>query len=67
MDAATAGDMNEPRWIKGSYSSNDGPQCVQVATAADTVLVRDSKNAPGPRLAFAAPAWADFLTYTGRA
>ncbi|WP_329455892.1 DUF397 domain-containing protein [Streptomyces sp. NBC_01497] len=59
--------MNEPQWIKSSYSSNDGPQCVEVAASPGAVLVRDSKNTTGPRLAFAASAWADFVAHTGSA
>ncbi|MCF3962843.1 DUF397 domain-containing protein [Streptomyces fuscigenes] len=64
MDAATAGDMNEPQWIKSSHSSNDGPQCVEVARTTGAVLVRDSKDADGPRLTFAASAWSGFLGHT---
>jgi Domain of unknown function (DUF397) len=67
MDAAKSVDMNEPQWIKSSYSSNDGPECVEVAAASDAVLVRDSKNTTGPRLTFAASAWGGFITHTGRA
>ena len=50
-------------WFKSSYSSNDGPACVEVATAPSTVHVRDSKNIPGPELGFTPAAWADFVTY----
>jgi hypothetical protein len=56
----------EPTWVKSSYSSNDGPECVEVAAADDTVHVRDSKNVPGPRLGFGPGAWADFLAYASR-
>ncbi|MYZ37781.1 MULTISPECIES: DUF397 domain-containing protein [unclassified Streptomyces] len=51
-------------WIKSSYSSNDGPECVEVAATPAAVLVRDSKHTHGPRLGFAATAWADFVSYT---
>lgn len=54
-------------WFKSSYSSNDGPECVEVAIspAADTVHVRDSKDKDGARLTFADGAWAAFLdTYS---
>ncbi|MFJ8648990.1 DUF397 domain-containing protein [Streptomyces sp. NPDC093546] len=50
-------------WFKSSYSSNDGPECVEVAAAPGAVHVRDSKNVPGPQLGFAPAAWADFVTY----
>jgi hypothetical protein len=55
-------------WFKSSYSSNDGPDCVEVAIApADaTVHVRDSKDRQGARLAFTGASWADFLAFTGR-
>ncbi|EST30685.1 DUF397 domain-containing protein [Streptomyces roseochromogenus] len=51
------------KWIKSSYSSDDGPSCVEVATVPDQILVRDSKNPTGPRLALAPAAWASFLPY----
>ncbi|MFD8969985.1 DUF397 domain-containing protein [Streptomyces sp. NPDC059568] len=50
-------------WIKSSYSSNDGPECVEITATPAAVLVRDSKNAQGPRLALAPTAWADFVAY----
>ncbi|PAZ10611.1 DUF397 domain-containing protein [Streptomyces sp. SA15] len=52
-------------WFKSSYSSNDGPDCVEVATAAAdaTVHVRDSKDKEGARLAFADGAWTEFLAF----
>ncbi|MFI2188918.1 DUF397 domain-containing protein [Streptomyces sioyaensis] len=53
-------------WIKSSYSSSDGPECVEVATASDTILIRDSKNPDGPRLTFTPTTWADFLPYASR-
>lgn len=53
-------------WIKSSYSSSDGPECVEVATASDTILIRDSKNPDGPRLTFAPTIWADFLPYASK-
>ncbi|NUR01219.1 MAG: DUF397 domain-containing protein [Streptomyces sp.] len=57
----------ELAWFKSSYSSNDGPECVEVAIApADpsaTVHVRDSKNRDGAQLAFADASWADFVAY----
>ena len=34
-------------WRKSSYSGANGGECVEVATTADTVLVRDSKNRTG--------------------
>lgn len=50
-------------WTKSSYSTNDGPECVEVATARATVLVRDSKDPEGPRLTFTPGSWADFIAF----
>ncbi|MEV5316074.1 DUF397 domain-containing protein [Streptomyces sp. NPDC052687] len=50
-------------WIKSSYSTDEGPDCVEVATAPDHVLVRDSKNPAGPRLTLTPTTWATFLPY----
>ncbi|MFI0719777.1 DUF397 domain-containing protein [Streptomyces sp. NPDC021224] len=50
-------------WFKSSYSSNAGPECVEVATSPRTVHVRDSKDPEGPALAFAPAAWSAFLAY----
>ena len=37
-------------WIKSSYSTSSGPDCVEVAVPDERhVLVRDSKNPDGPR------------------
>ena len=44
-------DMNL-QWRKATYSSGNGGNCIEVATADRTVAVRDSKNPDGPRLAF---------------
>ncbi|MHC3391495.1 DUF397 domain-containing protein [Streptomyces lavendulocolor] len=57
------GAATELEWIKSSYSTADGPSCVEVATAPDHILVRDSKNPTGPRLALAPLTWAAFLPY----
>ncbi|MFG2562062.1 DUF397 domain-containing protein [Streptomyces sp. NPDC048496] len=35
-------------------------------TSSDTVHVRDSKNAGGPRSAVRLAAWAEFVTYASR-
>lgn len=67
--------MEPDTWIKSSYSGYNG-DCVQVAwrkssrcqngecvemAAPGPVLVRDSKNPDGPRLAFTPAAWRAFL------
>ncbi|MFJ5780251.1 DUF397 domain-containing protein [Streptomyces sp. NPDC093094] len=53
-------------WIKSSYSTGDGPDCVEMATPdREQVLVRDSKNPDGPRLALTPATWAAFLLHAG--
>lgn len=59
----TGGDGSAPEWFKSSYSSNDGPECVEVAAARSTVHVRDSKDLARAPLGFTSAAWADFLPY----
>ncbi|WP_405391249.1 DUF397 domain-containing protein [Streptomyces sp. NBC_01102] len=61
---ATAEEATELEWLRSSYSSSgDGNDCVELAATPGTVHVRDSKNAPGPRLRFAPTAWEAFLAY----
>ncbi|MFC8512802.1 DUF397 domain-containing protein [Streptomyces sp. NPDC057257] len=54
-------------WFKSSYSSDDGPACVEVAISpADrtpTVHVRDSKDAHRAQLAFAGASWSEFVDF----
>ncbi|CAL9521046.1 DUF397 domain-containing protein [Streptomyces sp. enrichment culture] len=57
--------MSDHAWRKSSYSP-DASNCVEVATAPATVLVRDSKTAPGPRLALSPAAWAAFLAHLSK-
>ncbi|GAA5613901.1 DUF397 domain-containing protein [Streptomyces platensis] len=56
---------SEPQlvWIKSSYSSNDGPACVEVAPTPSTIHIRDSKNPDGPQLHLQPAAWVDFVAY----
>ncbi len=49
-------------WRKSSYSGQNGGDCIECAVpSAAEVLVRDSKDACGPQLAFTPAAWADFV------
>ncbi|WP_324793936.1 DUF397 domain-containing protein [Streptomyces cyaneofuscatus] len=59
----SGGDASALEWFKSSYSSNDGPSCVEVAAARSTVHVRDSKDLARAPLGFTPAAWADFLPY----
>lgn len=56
--------MPEPDGIVWRTSSYSGPNggCVEVGPAPRGVLVRDSKDRPGPALAVPTPAWQAFLT-----
>jgi hypothetical protein len=47
-------------WRRSSYSGANGGNCVELGTVGDTVLVRDSKDRDGPRLAFGRRAWESF-------
>ena len=46
-------------WRKSSHSTG-GNDCVEVAQAGTSCLVRDSKNPDGARLAVRPKAWAGF-------
>jgi len=51
---------SELSWRKSSYSGGSGGNCAEVATVPGAILVRDSKDADGPRLAFGRQAWEAF-------
>ena len=51
-------------WIRSSYSTDEGPDCVEMATPDEShVLVRDSENPAGPRLDLTSDTWTAFLPY----
>lgn len=54
-------------WFKSSYSTSEGPECVEVAASPGTVHVRDSKNNQGARLGFGPQGWAAFVAYVREA
>ena len=51
-----------PQWFKSSYSSDEGPLCLEVAISPGTIHIRDSKNNPesGPTLQVSPAAWRAF-------
>ncbi|MFF8780755.1 DUF397 domain-containing protein [Streptomyces sp. NPDC015140] len=51
------------KWFKSSYSSNDGPECVEIAIPpiATTIHVRDSKDPDAARLTFSDVSWTAFV------
>lgn len=59
----SAGYPAELTWMKSSYSTNDGPDCVEVAASSGAAHVRDSKDVEGPSIAFGVRSWARFLSY----
>ncbi|MFF7527717.1 DUF397 domain-containing protein [Streptomyces bobili] len=63
MPNPTPGNGPELEWFKSSYSTNDGPDCVEVAFTREAVRIRDSKNHRSPHLAFAPSEWAAFVSY----
>ncbi|TXS13486.1 DUF397 domain-containing protein [Streptomyces sp. adm13(2018)] len=54
-------DMEPLAWFKSSYSGGEGGQCVEVATDAGAVHVRDSKDVARPALTVSPDAWAGFV------
>ncbi|WP_282700954.1 DUF397 domain-containing protein [Streptomyces sp. CC219B] len=48
-------------WFKSSYSSNEGGECVEVATQPSAIHVRDSKNPTGPVLTVSPATWTAFV------
>ncbi|MGW0749503.1 DUF397 domain-containing protein [Streptomyces sp. NPDC002587] len=54
---------SSPNWFKSSYSTNDGPDCVEVALMPEAILIRDSKDVDGGHLAVAPAAWTGFVRY----
>ncbi|MFJ3514757.1 DUF397 domain-containing protein [Streptomyces sp. NPDC090131] len=50
-------------WVRSTYSTNDGPNCVEVAHTPGTVLVRDSKRPEDTRLTLTPRAWIGFVDF----
>jgi Domain of unknown function (DUF397) len=48
-------------WRTASYSGANGGECVEVASAADAVIVRDTKDRNGKALNVPASAWRAFI------
>ncbi|MEU5513539.1 DUF397 domain-containing protein [Streptomyces griseoaurantiacus] len=53
--------VSESAWLKSSYSSGEGGECIEVAATPGAILVRDSKQPAAARLTFGAGAWAGFV------
>jgi hypothetical protein len=52
--------IDSATWRKSSYSGSNGGDCVEVATLADGIAVRDSKDPAGAVLTFSPAAWGTF-------
>ncbi|HEY3753797.1 MAG TPA: DUF397 domain-containing protein [Pseudonocardiaceae bacterium] len=50
-------------WIKSSASSGAESNCVQIASVGNVILVRNSRDRSGPRLAIPVRSWAAFLAH----
>lgn len=48
-------------WRKSTYSDGNGGDCVEVASAARVVLVRDTKHRDAAVLSIPADAWRRFM------
>ncbi|WP_445528534.1 DUF397 domain-containing protein [Streptomyces cyslabdanicus] len=55
--------VRELTWVKSTYSSGEGGQCVEVALTTTAVHVRDSKDTVRPGLALGQDAWAMFVAH----
>ncbi|WP_242902692.1 DUF397 domain-containing protein [Actinomadura terrae] len=54
------------QWRKSSRSGGQGGNCVELADATSAILMRDSKDPSGPRLALTPAAWRAFIQHVGR-
>jgi Domain of unknown function (DUF397) len=52
-------EITDLNWRKSSFSGNGGSSCIEVASDG-AVMVRDSKDADGPKLAFSPDKWRQF-------
>ena len=52
----------ESNWRKSSYSGDNGGACIEIASSAQVVLVRDTTDRGGPVATFSADAWRSFTT-----
>ncbi|WP_327717670.1 DUF397 domain-containing protein [Streptomyces sp. NBC_00490] len=48
-------------WFKSSYSTEQGGNCLEVATSPRTIHIRDSKHTTGPALTVGRDTWTAFL------
>jgi hypothetical protein len=53
-------------WMKSSYSSGAGGECVEVAACSDTIHIRDSKDEEGAILSLIPDSWTAFVKYAAQ-
>ncbi|MFD5658491.1 DUF397 domain-containing protein [Streptomyces hirsutus] len=53
-------------WVKSSYSSEEGGECVEVAACPHAIHVRDSKDIRRPGVSVHPAAWTAFVGFTIR-
>lgn len=53
-------DLTAAQWRKSSRSGAEGGECVEVASLAPLIAVRDSKDPNGPKLIISAADWRAF-------
>ena len=49
------------KWVKSSYSGDQGGECVEVAKGPAAIRVRDSKDTARPALAASPASWSAFV------
>ncbi|MEU0806372.1 MULTISPECIES: DUF397 domain-containing protein [unclassified Streptomyces] len=58
-------DLTSAVWIKSSYSTSSGGECVEFSrsfAASGVIPVRDSKTPNRPALVFSADGWSSFVS-----
>ncbi|MFJ9618887.1 DUF397 domain-containing protein [Streptomyces noursei] len=53
----------ESAWFKSSYSTGSGGECIEVATGAATMHIRDSKDITRRALTASPGAWSAFVGF----
>ncbi|MFE2263461.1 DUF397 domain-containing protein [Streptomyces griseosporeus] len=51
-------------WLKSSYSSGQGGECLEIAPTPHTIHIRDSKFPTTPHLTLSPAAWAAFVRHS---
>ncbi|MFF7053748.1 DUF397 domain-containing protein [Streptomyces griseorubiginosus] len=50
------------QWVKSTYSSSEGGQCLEVAVSPQAIHIRDSKHPEGNALQVSPTTWTTFTT-----